>query len=281
MSKNLEHVAKTGQVATQESAVTDIDGKPLWFHSTLVPVNDSDGRLDYIMVVSIDTTGRNEAEKKSRDEQELLRRLLEIQENERRMVAYDIHDGFVQYAVGAHLRAQSIVDRIGDDADVRSAFEYVDQYLNKAIDEGRRMICHLRPMVLDEHGVVEAISHLIADDAETAGLSIQFEHDVQFERLEPTLEGVIFRIIQESISNVKRHSHCGAATIRLTQRNGDVELVVLDEGVGFDQKNVPHDSFGLRGICERARLHNGSAMIQSQPGNGTVIQVKLPIVEAE
>ena len=185
-----------------------------------------------------------------KSEERLLRRLLEIQENERRLVAHDIHDGFVQYAVGAHLQVQGI--RGGLDADtIETKVEYVASLLQKAIEEGRRLIRDLRPMVLDESGVVEAIKHLIADEAKHAGFFVAFRHEVQFDRLEPRLEGAIFRIVQEALTNVKHHARTDHAAVELTQRNGALEVVVRDNGVGFDPSKVSPERFGLRGIRER------------------------------
>ncbi|PHR95777.1 MAG: hypothetical protein COA78_29550 [Blastopirellula sp.] len=278
MLENLEWVKQSGEITTQEASVTDIDGQEIWFHSTLVPVNDDSGNIDYIIVVSLDVTGRKIAEKKNQDEQQLLRRLLQIQENERRMVAHDIHDGFIQYALGAYLRFQGMAAQLDNKADTESDIVLIENFLGKAIAEGRRMINHLRPMVLDESGVVEAIKHLIADEVEDHNLSIDYQHDVKFERLEPTLEGSIFRIVQESLNNIKQHSQCRHASVQLIQHGTNLNIEVADTGIGFQTESVSSNCFGLRGICERARLFQGHAQIESKQGVGTVISVTLPII---
>ena len=132
-------------------------------------------------------------------------------------------------------------------------------------------------MVLDEAGIIEAIRHLIADEEKLASLFVAFDHDVQFDRLDPRLEGVIFRIVQEALNNVKRHSQTNHAAVRLTQHDGLLEVVVLDQGVGFDADAVTSESFGLRGIRERARLFGGTARVDSAPGEGTTVYARLPI----
>jgi two-component system sensor histidine kinase DegS len=205
--------------------------------------------------------------------------LIDLQEQERRIVAHDIHDGFIQKIVGAHMIAQSIHPDV-DPSKVQERVAKVSVLLSKAIGEGRHMIRDLRPMVLDEQGIVEAVQHLIAEEHEQESFSIAFEHDVHFDRLEPKLEGVVFRIVQEALNNVKRHAQTDHATVRLTETNGQLEVFVRDQGVGFDPNAVTPENFGLRGIKERARLFGGSATIESSPGHGTTVHAQLPIVAA-
>ena len=142
------------------------------------------------------------------------------------------------------------------------------------------MIGDLRPMILDEAGVIDAIEHLIAEQQENTGLRIRFSHDVRFDRLDPMLEGAIFRIVQEALNNVKRHAKTESASVRLSDHNGELDVVIHDQGIGFDIASVASDRFGLRGIRERARLFGGDATIETTPGEGTRICVKLPIVPA-
>ena len=209
-------------------------------------------------------------------EEQLLRRLIDLQEQERRMVAHDIHDGFIQDVVGAHLFVQTIDGR-SDPVTNEATANQVAALLQKAIVEGRRLIREMRPIVLDEDGVIEAIRHLIADEQEHSGLVVAFDHDVLFDRLEPRLEGVIFRIVQEALNNVEKHGQTDHAAVLLTQKNEMLEVVVRDHGVGFDTEKVASDRFGLRGICERARLFGGTARIESAPGKGTAVYVQLRI----
>jgi signal transduction histidine kinase len=209
-------------------------------------------------------------------DQELLRRLIELQEQDRRMVAHEIHDGIVQDVVGVHLLVQSIPCALGPNAD-ESSVNRIIGLLRKAINEGRRLIREMRPMVLDEQGVIEAIQHLIADFEEHAGLVIAFDHDVQFGRLDARLEGVIFRIVQESLNNVEKHAKTTYAAVRLIQHEDRLELVVRDHGTGFDLAKVPQDRFGLRGMRERTRLMGGIAKIESKPSRGTIVSAQFPI----
>ncbi|MCA9141769.1 MAG: MASE1 domain-containing protein [Planctomycetaceae bacterium] len=216
-------------------------------------------------------------EKQLRYDQELLRQLIELQEQDRRMVAHDIHDGLMQDLVGAHMLVQS-VPIASDAATEDSRVNRIAGLLQKAINEGRRLIREMRPMVLDEQGVIEAIQHLIADFEEHAELVIAFDHDVKFERLEARLEGMIFRMVQESLNNVEKHAKAKYASVRITQDGGQLKIVVRDDGKGFNPAKVSRRRFGLRSIRERARLVGGTVQIESEPGKGTSVIIQLPIV---
>jgi two-component system sensor histidine kinase DegS len=153
----------------------------------------------------------------------------------------------------------------------------VGELLGKAIDEGRRTISNLRPLIIDEEGLLEAINYLVAEETGKGLLAISFTHAVTFEHLPPLLETTLFRIVQEAMTNIRRHARARRAEIRLVQDEGQLKLEIRDDGIGFDPKTIPEDRFGVRGIIERARLFGGSARIRSEPGHGTVIAVRLPL----
>lgn len=264
---------------TMEKRYYRKDGSLVWVNLTVSPLWDPGEEPLQHIAIAEDISVRKQAEAELKADQTLLRRLINLQEQERRIVAHDIHDGFVQDVVGAHFRVQRIHPGL-DQKKLQEIVDDVASLLAKAIAEGRRMIRDLRPMVLDEQGIVEAVRHLIADEQKHGDLIIAFEDDVQFDRLEPRLEGVIFRIVQEALNNVKRHGQTDHAAVQLTQRDGQLEVVVRDQGVGFDPDKVTTENFGLRGICERARLFGGAARVESSPGAGTTVYVQLPIVTA-
>lgn len=254
----------------------------------MCPVEISTGYIDffgksYECAIVRDISERKEVENKLKADEDLLRKLLDIQERERRTVAYEIHDGFVQYAIGAQMQAETLRPEDDDLNDANGNSGRLDKVLSllrKAIDEGRNMISDLRPMVIDESGVVYAIEHLLADVAKQ-GLTVTFNHDVQFDRLEPMLESAIFRIVQEALNNVKHHSQAKHAVVKLTQEDSRLQVSVQDQGIGFDFDKIPSDRFGLRGIQERATLFGGHANVDSSPGNGTLVRVELPVTPVE
>ncbi len=150
--------------------------------------------------------------------------------------------------------------------------------ISQSVDETRRLISGLRPLILDEYGIVEAIDYLVCENREHSGMQIDFHHDVRFKRLVPPLESAAFRIVQEAIANACRHSRSPGVSVELVQRGDRLHIEVRDQGVGFDPNVVEETRFGLRSIRERARLLGGRAEIQSAPGSGTSISVELPVV---
>jgi len=227
--------------------------------------------------VSKRTFVSNSAEYSKRATCASIEELLRAYERDRRLIAYEIHDGLVQDAVGAQMHLEAVLETEQvPPGPVREEIQRALNLVRRAVDEGRRLISGLRPPDLDEFGVVAALDSLIEDQS-AGGLSIQFTADVQSERLEPLLESAIYRIAQEAITNVRRHSKSDRADIRLTQRNDRIRMEIRDWGVGFDPDGVEGKRLGLKGIRERARLLRGRAVIDSAPGEGTRVSVELPV----
>jgi signal transduction histidine kinase len=147
--------------------------------------------------------------------------------------------------------------------------------------EARRLISGVRPPVLDESGVVEAIAHLVHEESRLKEPEIEFYSKVSFDRLVLILENTIYRIVQEALTNARKHSQSRRVRISLLQRDKTVRIEVRDWGVGFDPNTVQEDHFGLASIRERARLLGGKYRIQSKAGEGTSIIVDLPVVERD
>jgi signal transduction histidine kinase len=153
--------------------------------------------------------------------------------------------------------------------------------LNRATAELRRVMNRLRTPVLDRFGLVEAIKDVASQLQSTAGApAIECHSDVRFDRLEPTLENSLYRIAQESMTNACRYSQSEKVRVTLMQEGDEVTLEVRDWGVGFDQAAVQENRFGLEGIRERSRLLGGKLSVESEPGQGTVVRVTLPVIEA-
>lgn len=207
----------------------------------------------------------------------ILRRLIEVQERERQLVSYEIHDGLAQYLAGASMQLEALLHQEGDRASplLITALRLV----RAAAEEARQLIGGLRPPALDELGIVDAIESLVAD-ARIEIPAIEFTHDLPGDRLPPDLETTIFRVVQESLSNARKHAEARTARVSLTREGQAIRVVVRDEGRGFDPEHVPDDRFGLEGIRQRCRLAGAEPRIDSAPGRGTTIEVVLPIPAA-
>ena len=230
-------------------------------------------------ICSYDVTEAKKAEEESRKQQRLLRQLLDVQEQERRLVAYEIHDGLAQQLTGAIFRLQAFREILKRDPE--EAWQIFDVGLNllaEGVKEARGLITGLRPPILDESGVVAAIDYLVCENQERLGPQIEFQHQLEDSRLAASLEITIFRVVQETLTNARRHSQSDKVRVELRQRDGSVRVEVRDWGIGFDPATITEHQFGLEGIRERARLLGGQATIDSTPGKGTRVAVELPVI---
>ena len=212
------------------------------------------------------------------EEQRALRSLLEFRERERLLVASEIHDGFVQEALGAQMFLESLAVRL-DDADVtaKDQLNQALELLRRSIAEGRQLMNELKPAVVEQLGLLPAIRRLLHEQQGRFGLSVSLRHCPDFPDLHVNTQRTLYRIIQESLSNVNRHSGAKEASICLRQDEDWIVLVVKDLGRGFDPGQVEPQSFGLRSIRQRANLLHGDAFIESSPGSGTTITVRVPL----
>lgn len=253
----LEHRASAGPVAQGTAELTAANESPV-----------------------TEVAQRRRALAELRSERRFLLKLIREHETDRQLIAYEIHDGLLQYASAALLHLGRIDPKREPISDTtQAAVELAVHLLRRSIDEGRRVMKGLRPAVLDEEGVVAALSELVKDQQVPGQLDIEFAADSNFGRLEPLLEGTIFRIVQEALNNIKRHSHARKAVVQLHQDAARVAIEVRDDGRGFDLSSVPEDRFGLEGIRKRAALLGGSAHIESVPNDGTQVRVELPLPE--
>ena len=229
----------------------------------------------------LEVAERQRAENELRAKQRFLEQLLEAHESERQLIAYEVHDGFVQELTGALMLLEAGQNSIRTQAEVGDAqLGRAAEHLRSAIDEGRRLISGLRPPIVDEQGTVAAIEYLIEENRAAESAQVSFQHDVQFDRLSPLIEAVIFRITQEALTNARRHSHASQIEICLQQYGDRLRLTIEDDGEGFDTADRPTRRFGLKGMQERARSVHGELNIDSAPGCGTRVTAELPLVDA-
>jgi PAS domain S-box-containing protein len=269
-------VQETGRTTTLEMRFTRRYGESSWQTMRIGPVRQA-GQTTGLVLFAADISAQKRAIEKLQAEENLLRDLLELQDRERRMVAYEIHDGFIQDIVGARMVLQGLQPTLNSAAPGhRRSFESTLMLLGRAINEGRRLISELRPMIIDEMGIVDALEYLIAEEEARGEMQIRFTHRIHRERLPALLQANVFRIVREALNNARRHGSATSADIRLTQiGNTMLILEIQDNGSGFDPEQVPADRYGLVSIRERAQLFGGGATIESDGHSGTRITVKL------
>ncbi len=209
----------------------------------------------------------------------LVEQLISVQEEERRVVAYDIHDGLIQRLVGARLHLLSL--KGGDtftDQD-RHLLERAIDHLSAAIVEARRTIEGLRPPLLDELGLLPALEDYARALGDQHGWHLTVDASPDLQRLPESVEITAFRIAQEALNNAHKYAQAENVHIALEVDDGRLVLEVRDDGVGFDLNAVRHHKqcVGLTSMHERARLLGGSCVVESRPGQGTRVRAELPV----
>jgi PAS domain S-box-containing protein len=277
LEATMRRVLDEGEMRTLETTVRRLDGDLSYFALRLAPLR-RDGRVVAALVCGENIRPLKNTEQALTRERSVLRRLLEIQENERQLVSYEIHDGLAQYLAGAIMHLEAHLHAL-QGREPRELVEGV-RLLRAAADESRRLISGLRPPALDELGIVEAIESLVAD-ARTEIPSVAFTHALPGERLPPALETTIFRIVQESLFNTRKHAAARHVAVSVKRHGNVVRVAVQDDGRGFDPARVPEQRFGLEGIRQRSRLAGAEARITSARRRGSSIEVDLPIPAGE
>jgi signal transduction histidine kinase len=198
---------------------------------------------------------------------------------DRQLVTYDIHDGLVQDITGAAMQLESIDRANIADPKSRAALDKAAALLHEAIADARRLVSGTRVPALEQEGLAIAIDQLVDVSCRAAGIEVEFLSQLPPlppGQLDPVLEDTLYRIAQESLGNLCRHSGTQRAQVTLDAEGNQLRLVVRDWGRGFDPAAVPAQRFGLEGIRKRAELAGGRAEIHSAPGQGTTITVELP-----
>ena len=210
-----------------------------------------------------------------------LQSMLTLREQERRLVASEIHDGFIQEATSAQMYLEALATRIDpDDEATVKHLENSKKMIQRAIAEGRQLINGLRPRSVDQLGLIPALQNLVANQEEQHGLSVALRYPLGMPELEIQTQRSLYRIVQESLSNIRKHSGVAEAIVSLHVDGEFVTLDITDQGRGFEMNDLPGDnSFGLRGIQERASVLGGEAIIKAIPDEGTSLSVRLPLVQ--
>ena len=274
-------VLKGNSLSPRKFRILRKDGTSIFVSFTASPIPDVDGNVVGGAAVIRDMTAEVEAEAALERERDTLKRLLEAYDRERKLIAYEIHDGLAQYIGGATMQLQALMNLPEENREAsKQIIEVCYSLMNRGLRETRGLINGLRPPVLDEFGVIASIEHMACDE-EDAGFPVHFTHQVSFQRLQPLLENGIFRIVQEGISNAKKHSQAGSVQVRIHQKEDKILIEIQDEGVGFDPDALTSQSFGIRGMRERVRLLNGEMEIRSAKGEGALLRVSLPLLEED
>jgi signal transduction histidine kinase len=205
-----------------------------------------------------------------------VRRVIEAQELERRRLARELHDETGQALTSILLGLKSIRGARSD-ADAEQAEAELRELVVQALQDVRSLAVELRPTALDDFGLVPALERLIETFAERSGIRAAIEAHLGEERLPEETETVLYRLVQEALTNVVKHAAATSVSIVLTRRDGGVSALIEDDGRGFAESDVSPDALGLVGMRERLALLGGTLTIEASPGDGTSLAAYVPL----
>lgn len=209
----------------------------------------------------------------------LTSQLLLAEEKERKRIARELHDGLGQSLNAIAFNVRTTLERVGDKVKTGlESLEAIMPIIQRSMEDVRRIGMNLRPALLDDLGLLPTIGWFVRE-YQTTYPSIRVEKQTEIEetQLPDPLKAVIYRILQEAMNNIAKHSKANLVSIFLMRKKDDrIELVIEDNGIGFDRESVKR-GLGLGSMRERAELSVGSFDIESVKGRGTVIRASWPI----
>jgi len=224
------------------------------------------------------------AEESERVRRGSLAAVIAAQESERARVARDLHDDIGQaltsVLLGLRLIESSTGFDTGDDSERRSRIDELRLLVANALQRTRQLAFELRPTVLDDVGLAPALERLVADVAKRSGLvaDVIVDSVPNQKELSSEISTVVYRVVQEALTNVVRHSQASSVSVAVTTFAGHLRALIEDDGIGFDSERHVSGHLGLQGMKERAELVGGTVRIVSEPNSGTTVVLEIPIV---
>lgn len=206
-----------------------------------------------------------------RVERDALRRVVAAQELERQRLARELHDETGQALTSILLGLKQLEGKESPEA-----LEGLRELVVATLRDVRRLAVELRPKVLDDFGLVPALERLTHGFAEQTGIKVDLEAGSITQRLPVEVETAIYRIVQESLTNVVKHARAQRVSVLLTRANGRIKAVIEDDGNGFEPSAADAGGIGLIGMRERIELLDGSLAVESSPTSGTTVAVEVP-----
>ncbi|GAM12005.1 sensor histidine kinase [Mesobacillus selenatarsenatis] len=233
--------------------------------------------MNYMMS---DIRQMGEALETAKQKQDFGLKIIEAQEDERKRLSREIHDGPAQMMANVMMRSD-LIERVYKErgaAEAISEIKSMKKMVRSALYEVRRIIYDLRPMALDDLGLVPTLKKYLQTIEEYHRTTrIQFTNIGEDKRLPSNYEVALFRIIQESVQNALKHADALTVQVKLEIKRDNIMAVIKDDGKGFDINESKPESFGLLGIRERVELLEGELTIHSKIGTGTLVIIQIPM----
>jgi PAS domain S-box-containing protein len=278
-----EKMLKEGYVKDEENVYMRKDGTTFTGAVSAVAVRDHDGRVSYYDGIVEDITKRKEVEKALQESQEDLQRLagklISTQEAERRLLAREMHDDISQRLAILAIDAGKL-ERLCEDS-ANPIVETLQDMKNRLVDlssDIHAISRQLHPSILDDLGLFDAVKAECQGFRRREGITVKYEPKAIPYQLPKDAALTLFRIVQEGLRNVAKHAQTQDANVSLFGMDDSIYLSISDDGVGFDYSEArKKPGLGLASMEERVRLIQGEISIKSEPGKGTVIEVRAPL----
>jgi PAS domain S-box-containing protein len=259
-----------------------------WIRDRIFPVRDERGSVIRLAGLAEDITETKTAEealqKANRQLQGLSRRRVEMQEDERRYLSRELHDQIGQALMAAKMNLQS-TRRLRKHENIVERLDDTMAILDQILQQIRQISFDLRPPLLDDLGLAPALQWALRHHAERAGLAVEFIADPELKRFDPEVETACFRVALEALTNVIRHACAQKVTVELCGDGGTLQLIVRDDGIGFDPADAANrarrDRLGLAGMDERVVVLGGRFQCNSARGHGTEVRASFPALRCE
>jgi PAS domain S-box-containing protein len=275
VSEAIEAALRSQAASSMKYRVVHPDGRIAWIMFKGQIYLDHSGLPSLIRGVGYDITDRQLAEEEIIQRRDMMGRLIQVQENERQMLCHELHDGMMQYSIGAKMLLES-TQEVLDPAEQRNRVAASVALLSRGIEEVRHLIRGVRSAVLDDLGLVAAIEDLV-EQMGSSGVTIETKLAPDVDGIPAAARTTLYRIVQESLSNIRKHAGATHAVVTIECSPSEARLSVSDDGVGFDPVEGRRRGFGLLGMIERVRLAGGACSIQSRLGRGTCVEVRIPL----
>ncbi len=268
------------QINTRATAL--LDGAERVTHGNLSqPVEISGGDEFGVLAESFNEMMRELANREERL-RALIGRMAQIQDEERRLIGLDLHDGLTQLIISANMHLNTLNSQIGSrlNAQTLQSLDVSRTLIKQSIDEARRVISELRPTMIDDFGLEQGLRQYVTELCEEQNWESEIVTDLRGLEIESSAQAAIFRIAQEALSNVRKHARTGKVRVELSAEDQSLRLRVQDWGQGFDASLIQQDEaehLGLVSMQERAQMINGVCKIESELGRGTRVEVDIPL----
>ena len=230
---------------------------------------------DLRLAESLGTRAATAVDLSERVSRDSVRRVVEAQELERARLARELHDETGQ-ALTSILLGLKPLEQLAESDEAREAVASLRALVVSTLQDVRRLAVELRPAALDDFGLVAALERLVETFEEQSGLTVDLETQLGAERLSKEAETALYRVIQEALTNIVKHSGARRVSIVLRRNLDAVVAVVEDDGSGFDPHAARADALGISGMRERVSLAGGRLQVESRPGSGTTIVAEVP-----